>query len=81
MKRLVLTAACAAAFATAGIADPSKSTMSAKDIKRQTVISTQSFDGAASSSGAMATLWIFTIVIALAALSTGGGSNHVHHPY
>lgn len=81
MKRLVFTAACAAAFATAGVADQSRSAMSAKEIERQTVISTQGVYGSAESSGAMVVMWVFALLILGAALSTGGGSNHVPHTH
>lgn len=81
MKRLVLTAACVAALATAGVADQSKSTMSAKEIKRQTVISTQGPYGSAESSGAMVVMWVMLLLIAGAAAASGGGSNHAHYPY
>ncbi|TNF20490.1 MAG: hypothetical protein EP318_10615 [Rhodobacteraceae bacterium] len=81
MKRLVLTAACIAALATAGIADQSKSAMSAKEIERQTVISTQGALGSAESSGAMVVMWVFTVLIMAAAAASGGGSNHVPHTH
>ncbi|SMX36528.1 hypothetical protein [Maliponia aquimaris] len=83
MKHLALTTALCAAMAT-GVAADQKMRLSPDQLRKDMVVSTQSFDiaegSAATSSGAGLLIPLLLIVVLAAAVSSGGGG-HGHHYY
>ncbi|SNS26278.1 hypothetical protein [Antarctobacter heliothermus] len=82
MKKIVLTTALCMTMAGAAIADTKPvSKMKPDQLRKDMVVSSQSAELTATSSGASILIPLLLIVILATAASSGGGSSHYYHPY